>query len=226
MPRYHVQFIFSTYSLRPEDRVMNTFAIGPTAPGADPLSEAAFDAWCDHLEDFYFADPPGGAAVEIADWLSGSNSLNGFGTIRWYNVDDPEPRAPVFERLWEHSLPTTAGLPNELAACLTFQGAPVSGTPTARRRGRIYIGPLNVNALGEGSGDLKIDEGLRNCMALAAAELASIRLGTTSSDHRWCVWSRADDEFVGIDQGWVDDAFDIQRRRGNVPSVRAPWVSS
>jgi hypothetical protein len=38
-----------------------------------------------------------------------------------------------------------------------------------------------------------------------------------------CVWSQVDQFAVEVDNGWIDNAFDTQRRRGQQVSTKTLW---
>jgi hypothetical protein len=141
-----------------------------------------------------------------------------------YNLEDPAPRAPLADTAL--SLSSTTGtntLPQEVSICLSFQGARVSGTPQARRRGRLYLGPLasvsNDNTTGRPSTLLQTN--VKNA--------ASAFRATSLSDLTWA-WvvihaaGLPGMAATDITDGWVDDAFDTQRRRGNSASLRGAWT--
>src|SRR5688572_167309 len=123
----------------PEDRVVNTwhFAIpgDPTAVEMDAIQTA--------LVNFYTVVPAGSTAT-VASLLS--STLSGKWSIRQYNLGEPEPRVPI--RVFEPAdfAPGPDTLPREVACCLSFRAAVASGENAARRRGRVFIGPLRAGA--------------------------------------------------------------------------------
>lgn len=137
-------------------------------------------------------------------------------TFTWYRQSDPQPRAPIRETTWNlSSAPNGASLPAEVAMCLSFQAPKLSGVPQARRRGRIYIGPLGGSIIdGAGRPTTGLVDGIRNAGAtLAAASIAS-------TTWKWAVFSRVNGTAAEVTSGWVDNAFDTQRRRGIAASSR------
>lgn len=124
------------------------------------------------------------------------------------------------------SMPGTPGstaTPQETAAVITMQapyGTDVEfgpGTrPRARDRGRIYFGPLDGSALSLESttNRCQITSGARTCLAGWMKSLTVI----TSSPHTvvWNlgVWSRRNAGMKSLQEVWVDDNPDTQRRRG------------
>jgi len=120
-------------------------------------------------------------------------------------------------------------LPRECAAVLTLQ-TPHAGIPedtpggppgpkgdthpAARRRGRIYIGPLNVAAVGTGVNGVGIAAGVRTAICAAAGTLVTDSNAVLGGTSYWGIWSRKNVAIYGITGGWMDDGFDTQRRRG------------
>lgn len=115
--------------------------------------------------------------------------------------------------------PAGGKLPDELAIVLSFQGIKAAGAPQARRRGRLYLGPLDTAA----ATDNRPATACLTAIANAATTLKAsvIALGGNS---RWSIWSVADQVGVLVDNGWVDNAFDVQRRRGVLPTSRTTFV--
>jgi hypothetical protein len=212
------QVRFARTSNVPEDIVVNTFHFRTTtAPVA-----ADYTAIATKLESFYKDIPP-----------ASTSSLNGFASglvatsgheIRQYNMALPKPRAPSSSTTF--TLPAQAGgnVPAELAICLSFRGPLLSGTNAARRRGRVYIGPLGLSAIGSAQGgDVRPSGTLMSVLANAGKALMD---STTAGD--WSVFSEKDAVgsispdagLVTVTDLWVDNAFDIQRRRGAAPTTR------
>lgn len=126
-----------------------------------------------------------------------------------YDLDDPEPRAPILQQNW--SLGTAASgnaLPSEVSLCLSYEGARVSGQDQKRRRGRMYLGPLDTGT----------------CTAAGRPEPAGITtiqnaflaflVDMDAANAVFGVYSRSNDVLVVPATAWVDNAFDVQRRRG------------
>ena len=136
--------------------------------------------------------------------------------VKMYNMADPTPRAPVWDDTFNLTTnPTGDPLPSEIALCVSFQGDRVSGQSQARRRGRIYLGPLaeqDNDTAGRPAAAVTTDAGAWGAFLLDASLLDA---GWT-----WCVYSATDDELVPVTNVWVDNAWDVQRRRGLAPSVR------
>lgn len=124
-----------------------------------------------------------------------------------YNDGDPRPRSPRFTgNLTPTALTATQFGPDEIAMVMSFQADRVSGSVQSRRRGRVYIGPIGqLNSDRPPAGNITT---LRNAgSTLVAASLAHPTM-------RWVVHSRANNGYSVVTNGWVDNAWDVQRRRG------------
>lgn len=189
----------------PEDVAVNTWAVDTASVGAPSPTQAA--AIFDGLQAFYEA---------VDEYFS--ELLSGAIQYRMYNVDDPEPRTPL--AIVDDVLPSPGGnpLPEEVALVLSFRGTLVSGTSPARRRGRIYLGPLAVTTLDELDG-----HAVPNAAMVAAVSAAGAAFGSSmlAEGMAHCVWSRADDTFYPVQFYAVDNAWDTQRRRGVRPTFRS-----
>lgn len=214
-----VQFVWNHRSGLPEDRCINTFYFHDDTGDIDAADAAVM---FDRLEEFYKTPVPSGSA--LYPFLS--RALSGTYTIRAYDLTDVLPRAPVSERVGNvGAFSGNTNLPQEVAVCLSFQGAAKSGVPQSRRRGRIYLGPLDGTALTMGaSAAPSVSTALKDTLAEAADRLA----GYTGSI-KWVVHSKyatagddGNDTFVT--NGWIDNAFDTQRRRGQAPTTRTIWA--
>ena len=134
--------------------------------------------------------------------------------MKIYNLDDTKPRAPIYEQTDTDAISglSGTGFPNEVAACLSYHAAKLSGAIQARRRGRIYLGPLNTST---GSitptGDSRPNATFRAAV-LSAAGYAALQLAAAGAT--WAVYSPTANTAVKIDVFSIDDAFDTQRRRG------------
>lgn len=200
MPHYKTLVTIQMDSHLPNDAVVNTWHSECIGVPND------FDGFLTALEQFY---------DDIASNLSSAVDGTGF-TAKTYLMNDPEPRAPVDVRTFGTMVAGATAMPPELALVLSFQGDQVSGTPQARRRGRVYIGPLKNMPVS--STDPRVTG--QPLIDLTDAAAALMAASDAAANWTWVVYSQADDAMVPVTNGWVDDAFDIQRRRGLLPSQR------
>ena len=151
---------------------------------------------------------------DIVGIFPGDVAQNGH-VLKCYDLSQPKPRAPVLEETYNFpSGPTTAPLPHQVSVCMSFQGDRVSGVPQARRRGRVFLGPLRsslVSTSGRPSSTLVSD-------VVNAGDALLTFMQSTTTD--WVVYSPTDNDSVTITNGWCDDRFDIQRRRARDATAR------
>lgn len=211
MTLYRAQVVLATVDGLPENFVTNTWYFWSNLETDVPL-------FGNELEDFY---------QEIDGFLSSRIATTGH-VIKWYSMDDPEPRIPILEE----SLGTLTinqaqtQLPSEVAIVASFQGEKVAGQSQARRRGRVYLGPWSVLVLGTST-----DDGLVASSVTAAIRTACINLQAAAAlihPIGWSVYSTFDLTFTGVPvtNGWVNNEFDTQRRRGIEATSRNAWTVS
>lgn len=226
---FRVQRVTLPKSGLARDQVVNTFhfqtPLQDTANPTDDQRSFVRDA----LNDLYGLAVGSGSALRT--FLAESTMASQRAEYKFYNLDHATPRQPIGGPQPAQNITpviATAPLPSEVALCLSFRGNAVSGTNMARRRGRIFIGPLNTaavesdpitgqarpvlalqNAAVQGANRLADAMALVGMIwsiyspALRAAGSGSALSGTTDIKHAWC-----------------DNAFDTQRRRGQNPSGR------
>jgi hypothetical protein len=117
------------------------------------------------------------------------------------------PRTPVYINTMTPINRGGTYSPAELSMVLSFQGAPSAGVPQARRRNRVYIGPLGFVATGNAIPANK-------CQQLVDAGDAMLVNSAALANWTWVAASPTYGTAVPVTNGWVDNAWDIQRRRG------------
>ena len=203
MPNGALQVVIWPTSNLQADAAMNTWS-------CEYLDLAGFNKFADAVEDFYQALPA---------WYSGLVRQNNH-TMKGYNRADPQPRAPVLERTWSFpSAPAGNALPQEVAKCVSFQGAPESGVSQARRRGRVYIGPLDVACLATDGRPINTF-----LAALGTAATALLAASDAATDWIWTVFSSSTGDSSPITNGWIDNAWDTQRSRGITATARQTFT--
>lgn len=221
-----VQVAIPSQTGLPEDVRQNTLHFDT---GAVSVANAA-DAIRNRLDDFY------GVTVapqtfSIASFLS-IDLAAGPPLYKFYDQpiggtpapvggpypDRPNSGPPVAELEGNWSpFGSSKGLPGEVAACASFFN--VRTDP--RRRGRIYIGPLVSGAVEIFGGRARVIQTLRDIMATSSIRL--VQDGRTFGVEL-VIYSRANDAVYPVVGGFVDDAFDTQRRRGTDPQIRDLWL--
>jgi len=181
-----------------------------------------------------FTDVLAGGTGQLRDYLS--EQLSGVGHLRAYNVTghlDGSPHgSPILDA------PLALGgvgtgyspIPAEVAAVITWyaEGRNVAAVeseglrPKARRTGHTYIGPLSSHAFGVVDQECRFTNAFRDTLKAFAGYLLAVT-ETEIEDTVWemCVWSREDQLVRKTVGGHVDNAPDIQRRRGVEPTSRA-----
>jgi hypothetical protein len=118
-----------------------------------------------------------------------------------YNQDDAKPRAP--QNCETRTLSGSGGTPGprEVSLCLSMYG----DRNLPRKRGRIYIGPFASAQMGERpsatlmAGVLNLGYALRD---------------PSGSDFEWVIYSPTSQSTTPVQNLWVDNEWDTQRRRG------------
>lgn len=142
---------------------------------------------------------------------------------RTYRMSDAKPRTPIASGNWNFdSSMSGPPLPTEVALCMSFHAPPVSGLPQARRRGRIYVGPLNTTYVASTG---RPDAALISLIAKAGRDALDDFDDIAGID--WAVHSTkgAEGEGVAVTAGWVDNEYDTQRRRGREATTRTIFNS-
>lgn len=219
----------------PEDVTVNTFHFSTGDVASSTLDDIA-----SALTEFYTVVPigPPAGANALYSFFSTEVAQNGH-VIKFYNLDEDPPRVPMQENTF--NLPTAPNgdaLPGEVACVLSFQATPQSGLSQARRRGRIFLGRLDKDSSTAG----RPSSALMGTLASAGEDLLGLSDGAAL--WTWIVYSAPYDgmvrdvdgnlvphptrsaypeTFAPVANGWVDNAFDTQRRRGLAATARTLW---
>lgn len=198
----------------PEDVITNTWHFDHPV-GAPNTTD--FVNLKNRLTTFYNNAHSPTAGGQWAPWINLA-----LGTIKIYDVADPQPRAPKYTSAMSLTAGTnqvaSSATPPETAICLSYQADVVSGVPQARRRGRIFLGGWGgPNANGTSSAFPIISAALCSQICSCAAALLA---GVAADGWIWIVHSGTVAGNSIVSNGWVDNATDTQRRRGQAPSLR------
>jgi len=202
VPFYDVQMTIKTVDANPENFVTNSWSCEAVTDGDALLfTNEVVEFYRDIVDLYPNTIPQGGHIYKI------------------YDRADPKPRVPALQGTWTFSsVPSGGPLPPEVAKCLSFQAVPVSGTNQARRRGRVYLGPIKSAQLGTTG---RILPATRTLIATSADTLLTASKAATT--WYWGVWSTINQSIAEVDNGWVDDEWDIQRSRGWKPTARSTF---
>lgn len=204
MAVWKVQTTLKTVDAIPANYLSNTIYVEMD------FSQVNVDAVVDRIKDFYDALEPTvlGSALAIGPHVT-----------KWYAVPGTTPNYPQYESEWSlASVPNEAGLPSEVALVLSFQGERVPGIEQNRRRGRIYLGPLQIGMNTSGR-----PTSTRITTIVNAAKALGDGIASDTGGN-WVVWSGTSGVSTEVKNGWVDNAFDTQRRRGVDATSRSEFV--
>lgn len=234
----HIVSQLQMFGGMPEDRVQTTFNIAF-------LNEAAFVA--DVLEiavgvtNFWNTVPAGGTnfvahyVSEVVQRTAGGASILG------YYTDDFSGATPLGSPLMTASFTLgNAGaggqFPEEVAACISYNAdlddvpitepnptpPPAIIRPQQRRRGRMFIGPLASLSGTDGAQSIRPSSTFMTDLGLAFSEMCEYINANT--DGTVSVWSKADGAMYPVVGGYVDNAWDTQRRRGLDATTRVAFT--
>lgn len=207
MPITRAVVTLNKVSQLPEDAVQNVWHFGSNGV----LTSAQWSTLRDALRTFY---------REIFH-LYGSNRIaaGAVHSIKRYDLivgapgaADDSAGSPISNATLTLDTTGASAAPDEVALCLSLKGVTTNireevGTtrPASRRRGRIYLGPFSAAVMAERPGSALINKIITEVGNLNLAASAVANLG---------VYSRKDGKLYGAVEASVDDAWDIQRRRG------------
>lgn len=220
-----VRAVMTADSGLPEDTIINDFAFqkGSAATLTD------LDDCMTLVSNFYRVAGTSGQAV--GEHISAQVDRGATHELQaWFLTGGPPLGSPDATDAWLGPVAPfdATGCPTEVAAVLSFH-ANLTGVleesgatrPRARRRGRVYIGPLTItNSILGTAPPYLLDPTLTASLREAAVKLKddAVNAGTP-----WAVWSRADATLRPVLAGWTDNAPDTQRRRGPAPTTRVTW---
>lgn len=221
-----------------EDVFVNTFAVSTVGAA----SNADLTAVAGKIIDFYTVTAPD-ALSPLNDLFSPVISAGPYHRIRAYDVSahlDGSPHgSPVLE-IGGVDIPAPAaanpGLPSEVSVAITLETAsradaqvevpdgPDAGSevdrPKQRHTGRIYLPPLSTLALSVVDGVVRPHAQVRDTGRLAMLQLARQIDSLAGALPSLAVWSRKDATMRSVAFVSVDNAFDVQRRRGEEATLR------
>lgn len=217
VPRYRIVNRLQYQTFLPRDVAVNTFTFSCEPEDLPAMAQGVINFYNTVATSM-------GQTTAVANYIGqhvarGANQAS----VTAWNLYDPEPRTPVHYE--EYQLAGGASgdnLPLEVAACASFEGLPVSGVNQARRRGRVFIGPLKASAAiltGQAAPRFHPD-----FMDDLCAAMKGLQAWTLTEGGVWLVESRVDPtQVTPVVRGWVDNDFDTQRRRSPRASARTTW---
>jgi hypothetical protein len=150
-------------------------------------------------------------ADNVRDALYSFTVFQGPMTVKVYDLEGTKPVYPAGTSVKNPAAtPPAYTMPRELAVCLSFYGQ----RNIPRERGRLYLPaawlttPANLL--------LRPSSTIRTTVGTLATALSGV--GGANVD--WIVWSRKAMKATQVNNWWVDDEWDIVRRRGLRGSTR------
>jgi hypothetical protein len=178
---------------------------------------------------------PSGGTQSPSYYLSTvlSNSAN-MSTFEVYDVtnhlDGSRHGSPVVIGSWTLGTSSPASnMPAGVSCAVTLQapyGTDVEfgpgSRPRARDRGRFYWGPLNNFAIGQDATTHRpeIISQMRTDMTKFVKAINVVTTATHTVTYNLAVWSRKNAAMKSLQECWVDDRPDYQRRRDDQSTVR------
>lgn len=215
--QYQVQNSIPYYTGIASDVVTNVFNFNWASSGTPSAGDITQVA--NSVAAFYEAAFLASSTPDMAPYMRPSLCRQ-----KVYNMQDPTPRVPVLDRVTALTvkLGTTGGLPPEVALCASFKATPTSGISLASQRGRIYVGGLGTGCFTAGAtttfpAPTSLFISQLNTAAKALRDVAA------TTHFQWEIYSKKVGLSFLVASGWVDNAFDTQRRRGQAPTARTSW---
>lgn len=201
----------------PDDSIVNTFYFDQDDNGILPPPATSYAAVMDSLTDFY----------QLIDDVIYPSTVGAQAVVRIYDMRDAKPRVLRHEGTIDLTPSVQGPLPGEVALCLSFAADYEAGVNPARRRGRVYLGPLHAGCLETVGSQAMFQTGKLDDIIAAGNSLLAPE-NVDGSSLSWAMYSpttdaegaNIDDSFFDVQRIWVDNALDTQRRRGASPTVR------
>jgi hypothetical protein len=179
----------------------------------------------------FFTVAAPGATNAAGKWISAFYSRANLAcTIQKYSLTAPLAGTgvsgpPLLTQGFTLPVALGSSAPQEIAVGLsyhaTYSSIPEHGPhsrPKARYRGRIYFGPVVTTAMTQ-------DGTTKRCFVAptVVTDLKAAAAKLLADQPTWGVYSRVDRIIRPVVGGWIDDEFDVQRRRGTTAISRNPW---
>jgi len=206
----------------PEDAIVNTFYFDQDDNGILPDPTSSYEGVVNSLGGFYNA----------FDQVIFPNTIANVARVKIYDMRDPEPR--IMRHYEEFAIDDSGDnpMPGEVAICVSFKAAPEAGVNPQRRRGRVFLGPIAQSVGAVGASQLMVSTAALTALNAGAQSLV-VPNDIGGSSLTWAIYSpttdaggaNIDDSFFDVDEGWIDNAFDTQRRRGGVATTRSLFAA-
>lgn len=180
-----------------------------------------------------------GAAATMRNYLDGTlpDALftpTPIAEVTTFNMLDPEPRVPIeVITMNAGALSSSQPLPEEVSMVVSYQAVPISGQSMRQRRGRMYLPTFSVDQLDADTST----KWSSSTVGAFATMMESIRDDLEAADLHLVVFSRVAAAAAGgtllnqakagatiVNNGWVDNEPDTQRRRGRPGGTKTAWA--
>jgi len=157
-------------------------------------------------------------AAGLESWLTAIGGSHKQLTVKAYDIQGPHPNYPLATTKLLAGSFTAPSCPAELAICLSFYGA--ANTP--RHRGRLYLPAFMLNLGNVEMTSPVVSSASRDKVGQLVPKFAA--LGGLNVD--WIVWSQVGGFATRVENWFVDESWDIQRRRGLASTARTTGTTS
>lgn len=130
-------------------------------------------------------------------------------TVKLYDIEGTKPVRPMATAIRQANAAQQAAYMREIALCLSFYG----GQNAPQNRGRLFIPHVKMS---NAAPSVRPSSTERD----KVAALVPIFSGLGGPDIDWIVWSPTKRAATKVEHAWVDDEWDVQRRRGDRPTTR------
>lgn len=228
MAVFKTQVELQPVSALPEDVVINTWHWATSGVADEATAAHAMNGVL--AAAYTRADPV--LVDSFGSYISPSISRTNLPKLRTYEiaVETGEAISEPYEDTFA-SFPASNNatpLPREVSLCLSYHANLVGvaeevadagdpgvarDRPASRRRGRLYLGPFNANT-NAGPTDARPGNGVQEVSLEMARYLFSNPAPMAANGITWVIYSRQNGEVYPVTGAWVDNEWDIQRRRG------------
>jgi hypothetical protein len=155
-------------------------------------------------------------ADDLADGLNTwADTLKRQLTVKLYDIAGTKPNRPKATAVRDVGHIDESPFPRELALCLSFYGGPNA----PKNRGRLYVPLQFFSSTNPGPRPTPTHR-------TKVGDLAAIFAGLGGIGVDWIVWSPTVDAATAVENWFVDDEWDVQRRRGLRPTTRTTGTTS
>jgi hypothetical protein len=141
--------------------------------------------------------------------------------VNVYDLGNAHPRPPHTSQ-WTCPARSGSGVNLPLEVCCVL--SMFADRNIARHRGRVYIGPLQeLDMTTSAQGVPLVAPSFRDTLIEHVERLIAGTAAVAGVTPQLAIYSRMDGVARVVQHGWVDDAFDTQRRRGPRATTRTTF---